>query len=316
MDTQKMKYLLKVAELESVTEAAKELYISQPALSQVISYIGKEFGIEIFKKSGRKIVLTFAGKVLLDGIREELRIEENLRWKLSDVKEERMGGLHIGMSHARAVQFLPIVLQDFVREYPDIVLNIQTDSIHGFEKAVVDGTVEFTFVMDVAVVPPRIREQLVYEPLFSYRNLLAVPPQHPIALEADGEFDWTKRSAIDLRRVRNEPFVRVTQTARNTWAGHSLFTAYGFIPKERIVLSDESLICSLVEAGIGFALVQEHHAQARKSGVYFLLDKEISAINLCLIYHKDVYLSKPAKRFIDIVKYYAETGAWQKVPQL
>lgn len=313
MDTQKMRYLLKVAELQSVTEAARQLFISQPALSQVIAYMEREHGIKIFERREGKLLLTPAGQILLESIRQELRIEENLKRRLDDVKSEQVGSLSIGLSHARAAQFLPVILPEFTKKYPQIVLNINTNSSQGFENIVVDGKVDFAFVMDAAVISPAKKEQLIYEPLFPYHNLLAAPPNHPIAKEAGGIFDWTKRPPIDLHRVKDEPFIRLVKTTRNTFLSHSIFNEYGFVPHERVVMSDESLICQLVESGIGFALIQDHHALSRKSGVFFMLDKEVTSATLCLIYRKDAYLPASAKFFIELVKYHTELGTWQSV---
>lgn len=311
MDTQKMRYLLKIAELQSVTEAAKELYISQPALSQIIAYMEREHSIKIFERKDRKLVLTPAGTILIDSIRQELRIEENLKRQLDDVKSEQTGTINIGLSHARAAQFLPVVLPEFTKLYPKIVLNINTNSSLGFETIVVDGKVDFAFVMDTANISPAKKAQLVYEPLFPYCSLLAVPPNHPIAEEANGIFNWTKRPPIDLSRVKDEPFIRLIKNPRNTLLNQSIFNKYGFEPKERIVMTDESMICQLVEAGVGFALIQEHHALARKSGVYFMLDCSDVTSTLCLIYRKDAYLTKPANDFIELIRHHSRLGTWQ-----
>ena len=50
MNTQKMRYLLKIADLGSITEAAAQLYVSQPALSQVVAYMEQKYNIKIFSK--------------------------------------------------------------------------------------------------------------------------------------------------------------------------------------------------------------------------------------------------------------------------
>jgi len=311
MDTQKMHYLLKVAETQSVTEAAKKLFISQPALSQAIAHMEKEFDIKIFTRKDGKFLLTTAGEILIESIREELQIEENLKRKLTDVKSESLGTISVGLSHARAVQFLPVILPDFTSQYPQVKVIINTNTHVGLENVVIDGKVDFAFVMDTTILLPSKREQLVYEPLFPYHSLLAVPPNHPIAQEAHGIFDWNKRPPFDLTRLKDEPFIRQVRSVRTSPLGENIFNAYGFNPIEKVILTDESLICQLVNAGVGFALLQEHHALARKSGVFFRLDREPVVANLCLIYRKGSYLSKPAKAFIDLVKHHAEIGTWQ-----
>ncbi len=310
MDSKKMHYLLKIAELQSVTEASRQLFVSQPALSQVIHYLEKEYQIKIFHRKDNRLLLTPAGQILVDSFRQELRIEENMERQLNDVKQELVGTISVGLSHARAAQFLPVILPDFTQRYPRITLNINTNSSAGLENIVADGKLDFAFVMDSALIPHALRTQLCYEPLFRYHCLLAVPPSHPIAEETGGIFDWTMRPPIDLLRVKDEPFIRLAKNTRTTLISQDIFDAYGFEPIERVVLTDESLTCQLVAAGIGFALLQEHHALAFRKGVFFRLDKPNTASNLCLIYRKDTYLSQPARYFIQLVKEHTALGTW------
>ena len=65
MELKKLEYLLKVSELGSITEAAKQLYITQPALSQVISAMEKKYGIQIFERREGGLSLSYEGKLLI-----------------------------------------------------------------------------------------------------------------------------------------------------------------------------------------------------------------------------------------------------------
>ena len=90
MELKKLEYLIKVSELGSITEAAKQLYITQPALSQVISAMEKKYGVPIFERKEGGLVLTYGGKLLIDAGRRQLLIEESLKQELLDVKCETM----------------------------------------------------------------------------------------------------------------------------------------------------------------------------------------------------------------------------------
>ncbi len=311
MDEKKMHYLIKIAELQSVTEASQQLFISQPALSQVIRAVEDMYQVKIFLRKNGRLQLTPAGEILIQGFQQQVRLEENMTRALNDVKEEQTGMISIGLSHARALQFLPVVLPEFIQTYPKIILNINTNATRGLETIVCDGKLDFAVVMDSAVISPALKEQLHYEPLFRYYTLLAVPPSHPIAQETNGIFDWTKRPPIDLSRVRNEPFIRLAPGNRTFNVSQSLFAAYGFEPFNRIIVSDEALTCRLVESNLGFALLQEHHALTYKKGAFFRIDHPNACSNLCLIYRKDTYLSKPAQLFIHLIRHHASLGTWQ-----
>ncbi len=260
MNTQKMRYLLKIADLGSITEAAAQLYVSQPALSQVVAYMEQKYNIKIFSRKDRKLVLTTEGSILIDAIRRELIIEDNMERQLADVKSEYSGKLTVGMSLARSAQLLPEILPDFFQAYPGITLHISTNLQQGLENLVIDGKVDFAFVMDIAVISPAKKEQLVFEPLFPYHALLAVPPTHELVQEAGGILDWNKRPPVNLLRVKDEPFILQKYSERNALYTKKIFYDYGFEPKVRMVIDNEVAIANLVLKGVGFAIIQEHVA--------------------------------------------------------
>ncbi|MBK5253048.1 MAG: LysR family transcriptional regulator [Peptostreptococcaceae bacterium] len=85
MDINNLKYFEKVAKMQHITKAAKELHIAQPALSQMIHKLEKELGVPLFTPKGRNIVLTKYGKNLLE-------IVEPIINDFDDIKH-RMNGL-------------------------------------------------------------------------------------------------------------------------------------------------------------------------------------------------------------------------------
>jgi LysR family transcriptional activator of glutamate synthase operon len=313
MDTRKLEYLLTIVETGSVTEAAKKLYISQPALSQTIRYFEQLYHIRIFEKKEGRMNLTPEGRIFIDAARRQFFIEKNMVLQLNDMKEQLSGDITIGLSPSRSLQFLPALMPKMKDAFPKVRLVVNTRSSSGFEKEVVRGKLDFAFVMDIADVDPALRNELTYIPLFSYDTLLAVPPNHPLAREAEKEFDWRKRRAISLDEVRNEPFICTPPFPRSRRWTDTIYNAYGFKPREAVVISGGFIVYSLVQAGIGFALTQDTTAFAMKRGAFFRLDKGPFLSRLCVIYRKDRFLSKPMEFFINTATDLAKTGYWNKI---
>lgn len=313
MDNKKLEYLLKIAETRSVTEAAKQLFISQPALSQIIGSIEKSYQIKIFEKRDGSLHLTPEGEVLVAAARKQFFIEQNMALELSDRKNQISGDIIIGLSPSRSLQFLPVLMPQMRELYPKIRIVINTQSSSGFEKQAAHGKLDFAFVMDLADIDPTIRSELVYEPLFSYDTLLAAPPNHPLAREADQEFDWRLRRPVSLDEVKDQPFIVTPKRPRSRKWTDMIYNAYEFTPQEAVVISGGFTVISLVQAGVGFALTQDSTAFAQKRGAFFRLDKGGFPTNLCVIYRKDKYLSKPMQSFIDLVKKYSAQGLWTKI---
>ena len=314
MDSKKLEYLLKVEETRSFTEAAKQLYITQSALSQAIGSIEKNYGVEIFTKKDGRLHLTPEGKAIVTAARHEFFQEKNLRHELSELKEHTAGDIFVGLASGRAVQFLPKLLPDMWKRFPHVRIVVSTRAEEGFERAVHAGRVDFAFVMDCADVVPSIRSELLYEPLFSYRPLIAVPPSHPLASEALGVFDWNKRRPIKLNEMKESPFISDPHGERIERWNNAIFNAYQFVPHKMLTISGALTRLDLVEADVGWCITQEATALARCRGIYFRLDKDEFAANLCVICRRDKYLTLPMKYFIELVKNRAVNGEWTKIP--
>lgn len=310
INEKKMDYLLKIAETQSITNAAKELYVSQPALSQLITSLEKTYNTKIFKYQGGKLVPTYTGKLILDTFQKQKFLETNLMRSLDDARQSRIGHISIGISSGRAPMFLSIILPDFQKEYPDIQLTIHTNASDGFESMVSSGNLDIAFVMDKADVPSEVKNTLIYDPLFEYHCLLAAPPNHPIAEEARKIPDWRKRPPVDLNDFVNEPFIStITEERHKKWT-EDILKPYCFHPQKSILLSEESAVFSLVQAGLGFALLQDYIAFSYKKGAFFRLVRDNSKATLCAIHRKDFTLSKAMLFFIELVKKHTEAGTF------
>lgn len=172
------------------------------------------------------------------------------------------------------------------KSFPKVRIVVNTRPSSSFEKQVTKGKLDFAFVMEMADVDPSIRNELVYEPLFSYDTLLAAPPNHPLAREADAVFDWRLRRTVSLDEVREESFIVTPSNPRSRKWADSVYNAYDFVPREAVVISGGFTVISLVQAGVGFALTQDAMAFAQKRGAFFRLDKGGFPTSLCVILPK------------------------------
>ena len=110
MDFKHYQYVLKVAELQNMTKAANELYVSQPALSHYIAKVEDELGAVLFDRNTTPLSLTPAGERYVETARMVLALNDRLRQDISDINEQKKGRVILGISHARASFFLPYVL--------------------------------------------------------------------------------------------------------------------------------------------------------------------------------------------------------------
>lgn len=126
-------YIVAIVEEQNITRAARRLFITQPALTKYINKLEEEYGIILFDRKSSPITLTEAGRVFLE---EKTRIEiaeQNLRHRLEALKNGSVT-ITVGIGHDRAPRWIPKLLQEFCRRYPDINFMIK-----GRWRAVVAG---------------------------------------------------------------------------------------------------------------------------------------------------------------------------------
>ena len=148
MGIRELKYILRVAELHSVTGAANELHISQPALSRCIRDVEDELGVKIFDRSTNPISLTFAGERYVESAKRILLEHENLRREIRDITHHMTGRLRIGTSRDRASYMMPKLLPEFCKKYPGISVEVFTESGQKLREALRDGRIDMLILPD------------------------------------------------------------------------------------------------------------------------------------------------------------------------
>ena len=167
VSTRSLAYLLKVAEFSSFTEAAEELGISQPALSQSLAQLEQRLGVVLFEQDGRRRRLTVAGRRVVDFAAEVLGRAGDLQTWIRAHRDGEVGEFRIGLIDAAALYLLPDALTSFRERYPDVEMRLVVDS----SSALCDRLLRYELDLVVAVGPAvagLVGEQLGTEELRIY----------------------------------------------------------------------------------------------------------------------------------------------------
>ncbi|MCU7205618.1 LysR family transcriptional regulator, partial [Turicibacter sp. TA25] len=109
----------------NVSEAAEALFTSQPGISKQIKLLEEEIGIQIFIRSGKRVVsVSQPGKVVLDIAERILRDVQNIKNIGSEFTGQDSGSLTVATTHTQARYALPLIVADFVKRYPKVNLTI------------------------------------------------------------------------------------------------------------------------------------------------------------------------------------------------
>lgn len=145
MQTQNLslfRVFLTVAKCSSLSKAARQLYMSQPAVSKSVTKLEEELSCQLFLRSSHGIQLTEEGRILLERVQEAFRALHLAENELSEYRENGMGSLSIGVSTTLCRYILLPYLKDFVREFPQVKVRIQNqasgDTVRMLERGEID----------------------------------------------------------------------------------------------------------------------------------------------------------------------------------
>ena len=143
MDVRQLRYFLAVVDQGTVHRAAEFLYVAQPSVSHSLRRLEEELGTELFLRRGRGLVLSSAGKALVDPAREVVRLLEVARATVESVDGLRGGRLTIASMPSQAVSPLTRLIADFAGTYPDVeVAVVASDRPDDIREALRTGAAE------------------------------------------------------------------------------------------------------------------------------------------------------------------------------
>lgn len=177
MDTQSLLAFLAVADCGSFSRAAEQLHLTQPAVSKRIAVLENQTRARLFDRIGRRVSLTEAGRILLPRARQILTMVDDSRRALGNLDGDVGGELTLATSHHIGLHRLPPILGDYVRDHPEVRLDLRFLDSEQAWQGVLDGQIEVALVTLTVDPDP----QLKVVPVWIDRMLLVASPDHPLA---------------------------------------------------------------------------------------------------------------------------------------
>lgn len=185
MDIANLTAFIAVAETNSFSKAAAQLYLTQPAISKRISSLEQILNIKLFDRIGRTVQLTEAGQALLPHAYHILLEVNDASRKISNLQKEVAGQLTIATSHHIGLHRLPPILRTFTKTYPQVNLDIHfLDSEKAYDD-VLQGRVELAIITLAPETPLPLKATTIWTDYLdfvcSYDNPLSQYPQTSLA---------------------------------------------------------------------------------------------------------------------------------------
>jgi DNA-binding transcriptional LysR family regulator len=185
---------MEVASTLSFSKAAEVLFISQPAISKHIKALESYYKTTLFERKGNAIQLTKGGQLLLARLKEARKIQEQLEYELSVLKDhlKAKGQLKLGASTTVALYIIPKVLSAFHQKYPEVkisLLNRNTDTI---TKALLDHEI------DIGIIEGKRKNSTILYESFIKDEVVAV---------CSAKSPLSKKKVLTIQEVQNYPIV-------------------------------------------------------------------------------------------------------------
>lgn len=177
MNIQHLSAFLAVCDTGSVMAAARQLHLTQPAVSKRLQLLEQQLGVVLFDRHQRQLHLTSAGHALKPQAETILQAVANAERTLSNLEHQVAGTLAIAASHHMGLYYLPELLSRFIQAYPEVQLEPQFMASEWVYEAVQNRTYELGFGT-LFNQPPKGLQQLT---LGVDRLVYVAAPQHPLA---------------------------------------------------------------------------------------------------------------------------------------
>ncbi len=237
-----LKIFSAVAEHQSYTDAAKKLFLTQPAVSMQIKQLEDFVGMPLFERVGKQVGLTEAGQELLHYAKSIQHQMDEAALLLSELKGVERGRLHLTMA-STANYFAPQLIAAFKHEYPraDIILDVTNRS------GLVDAVEHNRTDMAIMGKPPS-GHHLVGIPFMDNPLVVIAAPTHPLV----------KQQPIVLSDLADEPFIVREPDSGTRMAVDRFFNRHNLELIAGMEMNRSEAIKQAVMAELGLGIVSLH----------------------------------------------------------
>ncbi|WP_019125212.1 LysR family transcriptional regulator [Peptoniphilus grossensis] len=301
MNERELLYIKTIADTQSISKAAEELFIAQPSLSQALQRIERELGTHLFIREPRGMKLTYAGEKYYLMAKEILDIYSDFKSEITHINELKAGRLVIGIARYMGMNILPNILPKFNKNYPNIEIIIREENTRVLENLVLGGNVDFALTH---VHKKEMNEKINYEILKEDEFLLVTPKSY--LMNSDKIKVKDGKSYVDLRDLEGEKFILLDINKGIRKVQDRTIKSYGINPEVVFTTKNFETAKRLAANGMGITIIPKDYLNI------FSQDKNYDSFNLsgteeniwytAILTIPDIYKSQATKVFIEEVK--------------
>lgn len=277
-----------VAKLGSISAAANQLFISQPAVSQAIKHLESALGANLFLRTSKGVKLTAEGEMLYRTVSQGYDYFAMAESMFRDIHHLEAGEIRIGASDMTLQFYLLPYLEQFHAKYPKIKISVTNGPTPETIKALRAGDIDFG---------------VVTTPVISDKWMIAQPVRRiQDCFVAGVKFTALKHRTLSLEELAQMPLTMLEKRTSSRRYIDALFVQNGYVVRPEFELATSELIVQFALRGLGIGYVVQDFAQPYlERGELFKLQlsEAIAPRNMCLITPTKYPVPAAGKRLLE-----------------
>ncbi|PBF70692.1 LysR family transcriptional regulator [Clostridioides difficile] len=274
---------------KSFSLAAKELFMSQPAVSQSIKQLEEQLDTLLFYRNNKGVKLTPEGKILSEHVTTALKLISSGEDRINKFKKLEYGSLKIGVGDTAARFFLLKYLEIFHKKYPHIHVSTINRTSRELISLLKDGNI------DIAIINMPIEDDTL--------NIVECIEIHDIFVCANDYIEYKGRK-ISLEELNTLPLIMLENKANSRLYVNEYFLSKGIKLNPDIELGSHELLLEFAYINLGVScVIEEFSIDYLENEKLFKLDikEPIPKRNIGYCHLKDISLSLATKEFLSMI---------------
>ena len=286
MELRQLKTFQMVGKLLSFNRAADALNYAQSTVSVQIRGLEEEFGVPLFDRLGKQVVLTEAGQTLMRYAQKMLDMEEETYSELAG-RTQSQGSLCVRIPQSLGTYFLPSILQRFHARYPNVGFDINSCAFHSLEHELKSGVTDVAFLLAESINA----KDLTSEVLGVLPLVVVAKAGHPLA----------GQSSMAIEDLKGEVIILPKHDCSYRMVFEQILTEKRVRIASVIEMNTIEAIKQCVMMGIGVTITPEitvNEEILRKKLVVLPWSEEMLETAILMIRHKDKWISPTLSAFM------------------
>jgi LysR family nitrogen assimilation transcriptional regulator len=283
MELKELRNFMRVARAGSVSRAAEELRLAQPALSRQIGKLERELGVPLFARHGRGVRLSAAGSLLLDRAEAIVQLVHQTSEEIRDERSPVGGRVTLGVPPAAGRLLIPPFVEQFRKSWPKISLHMR----EGVTSLLQEWLLEKRIDVGILHNPPHL-EALSIRPILTERMLVVGPPQPHGKSRKRG-------ATFRIRDLAELPLILPSMAHNNRRLVEQAALEHGVRLRIRTEVDSVSFAKAMVEKGLGYTILTYAAVQdevARKQLTAFPIARPALLTQVTMVTLRDPQLPK------------------------